>query len=203
MDLFGHDATKNLLPGDGVVHYHGPILSDAAAQRYYAALLDTIAWKQDEAVIFGKRFVTARKAAWYGDADYSYTYSGATKQALPWTPELLALKALTEKLSGATYNSCLLNLYHTGDEGMGWHSDDEKMLARHAAIASLSFGAARTFRFKHKQTKATVSLTLENGSLLVMQGATQTHWLHSLPKTKQVTTPRINLTFRTMGAAQA
>jgi alkylated DNA repair dioxygenase AlkB len=173
-------------------------MSPAAADKYFQILLESIAWKNDEAKIFGKHFITKRKAAWYGDSAYSYTYSNTTKEALPWTPELLELKALAEEKTGTTYNSCLLNLYHTGEEGMAWHSDDEKTLGKNMPIASLSFGAERKFGFKHKQTKETVFLNLEPGSLLVMKDETQTNLLHRLPPTKKVTKPRINLTFRTI-----
>jgi len=136
--------------------------------------------------------------AWYGDAGFSYTYSNTTKQALPWTKELLELKGIVEKLSGSSFNSCLLNLYHNGEEGMTWHSDDEKCLGKNTVIASLSLGAARKFALKHKQDKQTVTIMLESGSLLVMKGVTQSNWLHSLPKTQKVTKPRVNLTFRKM-----
>jgi alkylated DNA repair dioxygenase AlkB len=102
----------------------------------------------------------------------------------------------TEAVSGEKYNSCLLNLYHTGEEGMAWHSDGEKELQKDGAIASLSFGAERKFSFKHKVTKEKIELWLQDGSLLVMKGTTQSHWLHRLPPTKKVLTPRINLTFR-------
>jgi alkylated DNA repair dioxygenase AlkB len=196
--LFQHQEPVNILPYDGETLYYGPIFSDAASANYYNQLLKTIEWKNDEAYIFGKHFVTKRKVAWYGDRDFHYTYSKATKHALPWTKELLELKKITETQSGATYNSCLLNLYHDGEEGMAYHSDDEKTLAREAAIASLSFGAGRRFLFRHKTQKETVGLTLENGSLLVMKGKTQICWLHRLPKSKKVKTPRINLTFRKM-----
>ncbi len=198
MDLSGNDPVVNLLPCDGTVNYFGRILDLDENRRYYEALLKTIPWKNDAVVIFGKHIVTARKVAWYGDAHYSYTYSGTTKQALAWTKELLALKGIAEKLTAAKFNSCLLNLYHDGSEGMAWHSDDESSLARNSTIASLSFGAERKFRFKHKQTQQAVSLILETGSLLVMKDATQTYWRHCLPKSKRIKTPRINLTFRTM-----
>ncbi|MDQ6667858.1 MAG: alpha-ketoglutarate-dependent dioxygenase AlkB, partial [Thermoproteota archaeon] len=99
---------------------------------------------------------------------------------------------------GTKFNSCLLNLYHNGDEGIAWHSDDEKPLGENSIIASLSFGAERKFSFKHKQTKQTISVVLEHGSLLIMKDATQTNWVHSLPKSKKITRPRINLTFRTI-----
>jgi alkylated DNA repair dioxygenase AlkB len=131
-----------------------------------------------------------------------YTYSNITKQALPWTKELSGLKQMVEELAGTTFNSCLLNLYHNGEEGMGWHSDDEDSLGKNNTIASLSIGAERKFLFKHKQSKQTVSLVLEHGSLLIMRDATQANWLHSLIKSKSVTQPRINLTFRTIVRTQ-
>lgn len=200
MDLFNKEpgATPNLLPKDGIVHYHGKVFADTVAKKYYNYLLTEIEWKNDEAIMFGKRIVTKRKVAWYGDTDFEYSYSNVTKRALPWTPELLALKLVVEQEAGETFNSCLLNLYHSGDEGMAWHSDAEKDLKKDGAIGSLSFGAVRKFSFKHKETGDTVSVVLEHGSLLVMKGTTQTHWLHRLPPTKRIHTPRINLTFRTI-----
>ena len=198
MNLFNIESTTNLLPYDGVANYCGPVLSQKKATEYLSVLLETIEWKNDEAVIFGRHIITKRKVAWYGDAGYLYTYSNTTKEALAWTEELRALKQLTEEITGATFNSCLLNLYHSGDEGMAWHSDDEKSLGKNTTIASFSFGAERKFLFKHKKTGETNSILLENGSLLVMKETTQTHWLHSLPKSKKIKHPRINLTFRTM-----
>jgi len=189
---------KNLLPYQGEVNYYGKVMPADEANTYLDILLSSIQWKNDEAVIFGKHIITKRKVAWYADTDYSYTYSNTTKHALAWTKELLALKALVERLTGEQFNSCLLNLYHNGDEGMAWHSDDEKALGKDTSIASLSFGAERKFALKHRVTKEATSLILENGSLLVMKGTTQTHWMHSLPKSKKILTPRVNLTFRTM-----
>ncbi len=198
MDLFNHNRISNILPYDGEVLYYGAVMPLQNALEYYTHLLGHIAWEFDEAIIYGQRIVTKRKVAWYGDKPFEYTYSKTTKKALLWTKTLLDLKAIVEQKTGETYNSCLLNLYHNGSEGMAWHSDAEKDLKKHGAIASLSFGATRKFSFKHKTTKQTVSITLEKGSLLVMKGATQTHWLHRLPPTKKVNTPRINLTFRTI-----
>lgn len=198
MELFKTDHTENLLPYGGIVNYYGPVMDIAQANHYRDVLLNTIQWKNDEAVIFGRHIITKRKVAWYGNEGYSYTYSNTTKQALGWTTELLELKTLVEQLTGENYNSCLLNLYHNGDEGMTWHSDDEKSLGKDTTIASLSFGAERKFALKHRDSKHPVGLILQHGSLLVMRGTTQTHWLHSLPKSKRITTPRINLTFRTM-----
>jgi len=196
--MFNQDPISNLLPADGIVQYFGKILNEEQIDFYLHKLLHDIQWKNDEAIIYGKHIITKRKVAWYGDDAYSYTYSNTTKQALPWTKELLELKQLTEIITGDTFNSCLLNLYHTGEEGMAWHSDDEKALGKNTAIASLSFGAERKFSLKHKLTKETHSILLESGSLLVMKGSTQTHWLHSLPKSMRIKTPRVNLTFRSI-----
>ena len=200
MDLFSKEEgeLRNLLPKDGTVNYYGKLFSTKQAKRYFESLLNTIEWRNDEAIIFGKLIVTKRKVAWYGDSEFEYTYSNTTKKALPWTADLLDLKAIVEEQTNETFNSCLLNLYHSGDEGMAWHSDGEKDLKKNGAIASLSFGAERKFSFKHKVEKTNVSLVLEHGSLLVMKGTTQTHWLHRLPPTKMESKPRINLTFRTI-----
>ena len=200
MDLFNNEPeeSRNLLPSGGTVNYYGRIMTVVQANDYLRSLLHTIEWRNDEAVIFGKTIITKRKVAWYGDTDFEYTYSNSTKRALPWTKELLELKEIAEKRAGETFNSCLLNLYHNGEEGMAWHSDAEKDLKKNGAIGSLSFGAERKFSFKHKQTQQTVSIILEHGSLLVMKDETQTNWLHRLPPTKLVTKPRVNLTFRTI-----
>lgn len=198
MDLFSSDTIKNILPFDGVTNYHGVVLTQKQCDFYYQQLLENINWKNDEAIIFGKKIITKRKVAWYGDSEYSYTYSKVTKTANLWIKELLELKEIVEKESGETYNSCLLNLYHSGDEGMAYHSDGEKMLKKNGAIASLSLGAERKFSFKHKENKQRIDIILERGSLLVMKKGTQTNWLHRLPPTKKVNSPRINLTFRTI-----
>jgi alkylated DNA repair dioxygenase AlkB len=168
------------------------------ANEYFDSLLQNIPWKNDEVVVFGKRIVTKRKTAWYGDSNYVYIYSNTIKQALPWTRELVNLKQIVENLSNTKFNSCLLNLYHDGNEGMGWHSDDEQSIEDNSTIASVSLGAERKFSFKHKQSNKTISVLLEHGSLLLMKDATQKNWLHSLPKSSKITLPRINLTFRRM-----
>lgn len=188
----------NLLPKDGTVHYYGKVFSKEKSDFYYDYLFNRIPWENDEAVIFGKLIITKRKVAWFGDKPFEYTYSKRTKQAKPWTPELLELKRKCEEVTGETYNSCLLNLYHDGSEGMAYHSDAEKDLKKHGAIASLTFGAERNFLFKHKTENEKAEVFLENGSLLVMKGITQDHWLHRLPPTTKVKSPRVNLTFRTI-----
>ena len=200
MNLFDQhiDKDRNWLPYDGTVNYYGKLWTHEEADSYFNQLLETIEWRNDEVILFGKRIVTQRKVAWYGDEPFEYSYSNTTKKALPWTKVLFELKTIIEKESGETFNSCLLNLYHSGDEGMGWHSDAEPDLKKNGAIASLSFGAERKFAFKHKVSKEKVDLFLEHGSLLIMKDTTQRFWLHTLPKSKKIITPRVNLTFRSI-----
>jgi alkylated DNA repair dioxygenase AlkB len=200
MDLFDNEISclKNLLPKDGTAYYYEKLFTNQEADNYFECLRSSIDWRNDQAIIYGKLIITKRKVGWYGDTDFEYTYSNITKRALPWTKELLELKSVVEEKTSEKFNSCLLNLYHSGDEGMSWHSDAEKELKKNGTIASLSFGAKRKFAFKHKQTKQVVSLILAHGSLLVMEGDTQTNWLHRLSITKLITSARVNLTFRQM-----
>lgn len=200
MTLFDNDflEIKNLLPKEGTVLYFGKIFNNEENQIFYDHLYNDIDWKNDEAIIMGKLIYTKRKVAWHGDKPYQYTYSKRTKLALPWTPTLLKIKEKVEEVSQEIFNSCLLNLYHDGSEGMAWHSDGEKDLKENGAIASVTFGAERKFAFKHKIDKEIIALTLETGSLLIMKDETQKHWLHRLPPTTKIKSPRINLTFRTI-----
>lgn len=186
----------NILPKDGKSFYFGRILNQNEEEKFFEELMEEVSWKHDEVLIFGKKITTARKTAWYGDREFEYTYSKMTKKAKLWIPEMLPLKHKVEEETGLKFNSCLLNLYHSGEEGMSWHSDAEAELGPRPSIASLSLGAQRRFVFKHKVSGEKIELQLEPGSLLLMAGETQKHWLHSLPKSKKITEPRINLTFR-------
>ena len=188
----------NIINKDGQAHYFGIIVNAEQKHNYFNELLNKIEWTNEKLVMFGKEITTKRKVAFYGDSLMSYTYSNKTKQALTWTPLLMEIKQLATSYTGSNYNACLLNLYHDGEEGMGWHSDDEKEIIPNSSIASLSFGAERKFAIKHKATNETHSILLENGSLFEMLGSFQKHWLHSMPKSKKIIAPRINLTFRQM-----
>jgi len=188
----------NLLPYDGEVCYFGQIFATEESDLYFEKLMKEIAWKNDEAILFGRHYITKRKVAWYADDIMEYAYSNITKTSLRWTETLLQIKHVVAEVTGESYNSCLLNLYHSGEEGMAWHSDGEKDLKKHGAIASVSFGAERKFSFKHKVTKEVINISLPSGSLLVMKGRTQDHWWHRLPPAKKVKEARINLTFRTI-----
>ncbi len=191
-------APENLLPYDGVAIYHGVVYPEIEATKMLHTLFDTIPWKADEVIMFGKKITTKRKVAWFADAGITYTYAGVKKSGYIWTDTLIEIKQKIEAITGANYNACLLNLYHEGEEGMGWHQDNEKEMVEASSIASLSLGAARKFAFKHAITNERLDIALANGSLLEMKGIIQQKWYHSLPKTKKVKQMRINLTFRLM-----
>ena len=190
--------SENILPFDGAVFYIKDFLPEDQLHGYFDKLYDEICWKNDEVWIFGKKIITSRKTAWYGDPGLTYTYSKVSRTALEWTVTLSDLRNTIKETTGETFNACLLNLYHNGNEGVGWHSDDEKELGSEPVIASLSLGAERKFLFKHKRNSEKIEIILASGSLLIMKGPCQKHWVHSLPKSKKVSDPRINLTFRTI-----
>lgn len=189
---------KNLLPKDGTVHYYGKIFTEEQSEIYYVKLLNEINWQHDVVKIFGKEIITKRKVAFLGDEGIFYKYSGKNKIAENWLKFILEIKSTVEQISGEKFNACLLNYYHNGSEAMSWHSDNEKEILKHSAIASVSFGAERKFGFKHNFTKEEISLMLENGSLLIMKDETQIYWKHKLYTNAKITEPRINLTFRTI-----
>ena len=189
---------NNLLPKDGAVNYYGKIFTEEQSEIYYVKLLNEINWQHDVVKIFGKEIITKRKVAFLGDEGISYKYSGKTKIAENWLKFILEIKSTVEQISGEIFNACLLNYYHNGSEAMSWHSDNEKEILKHSAIASVSFGAERKFGFKHNFSKEEISLMLENGSLLIMKDETQIYWKHKLYTNAKITEPRINLTFRTI-----
>ena len=194
MDLFNN--SPNLLPYDGLVRNIGCIYSKNEAKSILASLQNEIQWQKEALQMFGKKITMRRKVAWYSDRNFTYRYSGVDKTGHLWTPLLKQLKTEIEHQSGAQFNSCLLNYYLDGQDGMGWHSDNEKSLVKNACIASLSFGAERVFKLKHNQTKEVINIALESGQLILMEKQTQEHWKHAIPKSKKIHKPRINLTFR-------
>ncbi len=198
-DLFAPAPTDNLLPYDGRVNDFGCIIDDDC--QLYDALLTELPWQPDRVTLFGKTHITTRQVVWMGEKELSYQYSGHTRHSLPWSDTVFHVKLhIEQQLSSigidANFNSCLLNYYPTGHDGMGYHADDEKELGAQPMIASLSLGATRKFVFKHKKTQEKVALYLESGQLIVMHGETQRFWKHSITKTKTVADGRISLTFR-------
>ena len=191
-------SRPNILPQDGIALYYDKIIGDEQVKQLYDALFNNIHWENERVIMFGKEIITKRKVAFFSDPSISYRYASKTKIGLPWTSTLITIKNRIESITKESYNACLLNLYHNGEESMGWHSDNEKEIITNSSIASLSLGANRKFSFKHKLSKETVSIELEDGSLLEMKGSVQAHWWHALLKSKKVTDARINLTFRQM-----
>lgn len=198
-ELFAPQACDNLLPCDGVVQDFGLILDADQSQQLFEYFLKYLAWQHDEVILHGQYYKTDRKVVWYGDENYQYHYSGMVKQAHTWNPLLFRLKEQIEEITGHSFNSCLANLYEDGSQGVGWHSDDEPSLAfegHETVIASLSLGATRKFRFKHKFKPEIAEVMLHAGQLIVMEGNTQRYWKHMITKSTKVIEPRINLTFR-------
>lgn len=178
------------------LQYIQKAFSNSQSNSWLDQLLSTVAWRRDVVNMFGKRIETKRKVAWYADEPYTYSYSGTAHQAIAWNKELLEIKAQVEKLAQTTFNCCLLNLYHSGNEGMGWHRDNETCMDQNSPIASVSIGARRKFKFRKKDRSSSYDLWLESGSLLIMAAGMQDEWEHCLPPTKKIDEHRINLTFR-------
>jgi alkylated DNA repair dioxygenase AlkB len=182
---------------DAEIVLYPDFFSAAESDAFLQEILAHIAWSQETIRLWGKTIALPRLTAWYGDPGKSYTYSGITLHPDPWTSTLLAIKRRIDEVAAVRFNSVLLNLYRDGRDSVSWHSDDEPELGQHPIIGSVSFGATRRFQFKHKQRRTRcTSVELSHGSVLLMQGATQHHWLHRIPKTPRACGPRINLTFR-------
>jgi len=193
------------LPGDGKeiditggrLRYFESFFRESQAKEVFDSLLEETPWQQDPITIFGKTYQQPRLTALYASNAKPYSYSGITMNPRPMTPLMETLRDRVHQVSSNTFTTVLLNLYRNGKDSNGWHADDEKELGKNPVIASLSFGAERYFHLKHKKDKnLRLKIPLKSGSLLIMEGETQTHWLHQVAKTARPVGPRINLTFR-------
>lgn len=187
---------KNIAPFDGELYLLKQFYQQPESDQLFALLKTDLAWQEENIFIFGKWVKVPRLMCWYGDPNAVYRYSGVTHQPLPWTAELQSIRTRLQQHCGCEFNSVLANLYRDGRDSMGCHADDEKDLGLNPLIASLSLGDERVFKLNHKQHKLTLDFNLGHGDLLLMAGTLQQHWLHSVPKTKKLKGPRINLTFR-------
>lgn len=192
------EPEKIILPlKEAEIFYYPRFFSLETSNSYFDILKSTIAWRQEEVKVFGKVYPQPRLTALYANNKKEYTYSGLTLKPETFTDTLQEIKAKVEQLYKHTFTSCLLNLYRSGSDSNGWHADDEKELGKNPVIASISLGQERMFHLRHKKSKEWKhKLLLENGSLLIMAGATQHHWQHQLPKTRKTIGERINLTYR-------
>lgn len=184
------------LPDADILHC-AALFSSCEADRVFCQLRREIEWKQEHISLYGKRCAVPRLTAWCGEPGTVYSYSGIRMAAAPWLPVLLDIRERIESVFAAEFNSVLLNLYRDGADSVSWHADDEPELGRNPVIGSVSFGASRVFQMKHKKRRGLKhSIALEHGSLLLMKGATQHHWVHQVPKSRAVASERINLTYR-------
>lgn len=182
---------------DADVTFYRYFFNQQDSDDIFQTLLNEIKWRQDKVKIYGKEVDLPRKTAWYGDGNMSYKFSGIHLNPEPWTPTLLKIKEKVEEIAKIKFNSVLLNLYRDGKDGVSWHTDAEPELGNNPVIASVSFGGARRFMFRHQHNhdlKAEIELI--HGSFLIMAGVTQHFWQHQIPKTSKHVQPRINLTFR-------
>jgi len=191
----------NLVPFDGELYLIKQFYSLPEADLLFTKLHVYLAWQEEAIFIYGKWVKVPRLMCWYGDPEAWYSYSGVNHQPMPWTPALQAIREKLEQQCHCGFNSVLANLYRDGKDSMGCHADDEKQLGKNPVIASLSLGEQRLFRLHHKERKEKLDIVLGHGDLLVMAGTLQHYWMHSLPKTKKMKMPRINLTFREIKVA--
>lgn len=197
-DLFSESVIDYLLP-DAKIRYYPCFFSPKTSSFFFEQLKKSIQWKQNIIKMYGKENPVPRLEAWYGDPGKSYAYSGIQMDPIPWTDELKKIKSAVELESGTKFNSVLINFYRDGKDRVAWHSDDEKELGQNPVIGSVSFGAERNFKLRHKKYKSNglkKEIILQNGSFLLMQGSTQHHWMHEIPRTAKPINSRINLTFR-------
>jgi alkylated DNA repair dioxygenase AlkB len=188
---------NNLLPFGGELYYVPNVFTRERSGEYFNQLFTEIRWKQEPIKIFGKEVMQPRLTAWYGDVEKPYAYSGITMAPHHWIHPLIEIKSVADQLSGAQSSSALLNLYRDGNDGLGWHRDNEKVLGPTPTIASVSLGAVRSFQLRdYKDKRNLISLELQPGSVVIMKGASQQMWEHRVPKSKKVFGARINITFR-------
>jgi len=197
MLLFDYSPEENLLPFNGEVHYYSSFFDKEKSDRFLNQLTSEVAWRHEPIWMFGKKVMQPRLTALYGNPKVPYGYSGIEMETLEWTPFLSVIKENIEREAGVEFTHVLLNHYRDGQDSMGWHRDNEKVLGINPVIGSVSFGISRGFQLRlyaDKSNKKTI--LLEHGSLLLMKGETQHFWEHQVPKSKSVRGARINLTFR-------
>jgi alkylated DNA repair dioxygenase AlkB len=196
LSFFEAPVNRKDLPPN-LLAYQPCVFNRDESQFYLETFINQTTWKQEIVQMHGKAIKTPRLTAWYGNSNKSYAFSGNKYNPLPWTMELLAIKARVEPIAGMEFNSVLLNYYRDGNDSVAWHSDDEYELGFKPTIASVSFGQERRFDVRQKADhKCKYSVVLESGSVLFMKGDLQRSWHHRIAKSTQPMKPRVNLTFR-------
>jgi alkylated DNA repair dioxygenase AlkB len=171
------------------------------ADRLLAALRDELAWEHREIVLFGRRVLQPRLIAWAGSL--GYRYSGQTLEPRAPTPTTAALMARVVEHTRVPFNHVLVNRYRDGTDSIGLHADDEPELGLDPIVATMSLGATRRFVLKPRLARGGPgrSLDVDHGSLLVMGGTCQRHYVHGVPRQSNVAGERISLTFRRLRRA--
>jgi alkylated DNA repair dioxygenase AlkB len=180
----------------------------AIYDRYFAdtellllpKLLSDIEAEQQHGTFGDRRVPFPRLTAWYGDSDAVYTYSGIRNVPKPWTPTLELLRRDLSGHFGVHLNSCLANVYRSGRDSIGWHSDSEPELRD--LIVSVSLGATRTFFLREGRSGSPIAVPLEHGSVLTMTIGSQRRYQHAVQK-EDVEGLRLNLTFRRVQSTTA
>ena len=196
--MFLNESMELNVP-DASIFYYPQFFSKQKSNFYLNRFIDSVQWKQNTIKMYGKESLVPRLEAWYGEPGKNYSYSGIMMQPISWTSELLEIKKEIEKVSKTVFNSVLINYYRNGNDRVAWHSDDEKELGKNPVIGSISLGAERNFKLRHKDYKINSlrnNIILKHGSFLLMKGPTQHNWMHEIPRTAKPIGPRINLTFR-------
>ncbi len=198
MNLFSQEKQYYNLPNAELI-YIPDFFSKQESDSYFKTIEAETNWQHDDITVFGKTYKQPRLTALFGESNQAYGYSNIVMYPEPFTPTLKTIKAQIETIANHKFNTLLINLYRDGSDSNGWHADNEKELGINPIIASVSFGEARPFHFKHRVLKdQRHKIILEHGSLLILKGEMQHHWLHQIAKTKKEIKPRINLTFRTL-----
>ena len=171
-------------------------LPSREADGFLTALREELPWEQREIVLFGRRVLQPRLIAWSGDV--GYRYSGQTLEPRPFTPAARRLLAHARERAGEPFNHVLVNRYRSGDDSMGLHADDEPELGEDPVVAIVSLGTSRRLavRPRRKDAGQRHDLDLGHGSLLIMGGTCQRHYVHGVPRQPGLQRERISLTFR-------
>lgn len=194
--LFPSENIHFELP-DAEIIYYPDFFGKEKADFFFEKLKTEIPWQQDDITVFGKTYPQPRLTSLFGNEGKPYSYSNIVMQPHVWNSLLLFIKNEIEEVCDENFTTVLLNYYRDGKDSNGWHADDEKELGRNPVIASVSFGAERSFHLQHNFIKEQkLKINLEHGSLLIMKGSTQHFWKHQIPKTAKPIGSRINLTFR-------
>jgi alkylated DNA repair dioxygenase AlkB len=196
LSFFAEAGQSSGLPPE-MLEYHTGLFGEQQSDAYLKAFMENTPWEQKLVKMWDKEMLTPRLTAWYGDTGTNYSFTGVKLDPMPWTPELLEIKAKVEPLAGIHFNSVLLNYYRDGNDSVAWHSDKENILGRRPVIASVSFGQVRSFDIRNKADhEEKYSVRLEHGSFLLMKAGLQEAWEHRVAKSVKPMRARVNLTFR-------